>query len=199
MQRWYNEGYFLPTLLMKRTHLDNDWTPVGELVNRAGDQPVFLSPLVHAVPPPGLPRPLETVVDRAIPERNQHSPYQPVPTRSIRSSTLDSYLQNGSNASDSPSSSYGGRFVNASPDPATFDSRGQIGFDHNAESRIPFAATSGTVGPSGQRRATVTEHMDQLYGSNRGFGMARNAGVDALGFSGSCESRLFYTRTDRPK
>lgn len=182
MQRWYNEGYFQPTLLMKRTHLDTDFTPVGELVRRAGDQPVFLSPLVHTVAPPGLSRPLESVVDRAIPERNQHSPYQPVPTRSIRSSTLDSYLQNGSNAPDSPASSFGGRFVNGSPDPTPFGS--QSGLDHTEQSRMPFATPgAGTIGTPGQRRATVTDPMDQVFG-NRGFAMARQTSVDGMGYNG---------------
>ncbi|KAI0719107.1 hypothetical protein C8T65DRAFT_706478 [Cerioporus squamosus] len=181
MQRWYNEGYFQPTLLMKRTHLDSEFTPVGELVRRAGDQPVFLSPLVHAVAPPGLPRPLETVVDRAVPERNQHSPYQPVPTRSIRSSTLDSYLQNGSNASDSPASSFGGRFVNGSPDPTPFGS--QLGFEQNDQSRTPFTGpVAGAVGTPGQRRATMTDPMDQVFG-NRAFGMGRQAAADGPGYN----------------
>lgn len=192
MQRWYNEGYFQPSLLMKRTHLDSDWTTVGELVRRAGDQPVFLSPLVHAVPPPGLSRPLETVVDRIIPERNQHSPYQPVPTRSIRSSTLDSYLQNG-NVPDSPSSSFSGRFVNGSPDPSSLDGRvgGQMAYSDHAESRMPFATPgAGAIGTPGSRRGTVTDPMDQLYG-NRGFGIGRTPGMDGLGFSGA----YFYIRS----
>ncbi|TFK88525.1 hypothetical protein K466DRAFT_488754 [Polyporus arcularius HHB13444] len=188
MQRWYNEGYFQPTLLMKRTHLDADFTPVGELVRRAGDQPVFLSPLVHAVAPPGLSR-LETVVDRAIPERNQHSPYQPVPTRNIRSSTLDSYLQNGSNASDSPASSFGGRFVNGSPDPTPFGS--QLGLDQNDQSRTPFMTPgAGVVGTPGQRRATMTDPMDQVFG-NRGFGMGRPAAVDGAGYNGNDSPSVF--------
>ena len=174
MQRWYNEGYFQATLLMKRTQFDTDFTPVGELVQRAGDQPVFLSPLVHNPTPPGLAR-LDTVVDRAIPERNQHSPYQPVPLRSLRSSTLDSYLQNGSNVSDSPSSSFGGRF--ASPDIGA-----QAPFDQQPESRMPFAAKTSAIGtPS--RRATVDQAEPML--GNRGFnGIGRTPGVEGLGFGG---------------
>ncbi|KAI0757426.1 hypothetical protein C8Q80DRAFT_1091984 [Daedaleopsis nitida] len=192
MQRWHNEGYFQPTLMMKRTHLDTEWTPVGELVRRAGDQPVFLSPLVHAVAPPGLPRPLETVVDRAIPERNQHSPYQPVPTRTVRSSTLDSYLQNGS---ESPSSSFGGRFVNGSPDPAPFENSlgSQMGLDPTMESRIPFATPgTGTIGTPGQRRGTVGDGVDPMYG-NRALGVGR-PGVDGLGFVGN-EKPPTYSET----
>ncbi|KAI0662392.1 hypothetical protein C8Q70DRAFT_557263 [Cubamyces menziesii] len=179
MQRWHNEGYFTPDLLMKRTHLDTEWTPVRELVRRAGDQPIFLTPLVHTVAPPGLNRRLDTLVDGGIPERNQHSPYQPVPTRTLRSSTLDSYLANGS---ESPSSSFGGRFPNGSPDPAVFENRigGQLAFGQVAESRMPFAS-----GPQ-QRRATLNESVDPMFG-NRGFGglgAGRTPGVDGMAFGG---------------
>ncbi|KAI1786298.1 hypothetical protein LXA43DRAFT_1034392 [Ganoderma leucocontextum] len=185
MQRWYNEGYFQSTLLMKRTHLDTEWTPVGELVRRVGEgQPVFLSPLVHAVTPPGLSRPPENAVDRAVPERNQHSPHQPVPMRSVRSSTLDSYLQNGSNASDSPSSSLGGRFVNGSPDPAVFENRqgAQFTFDQHEQSRMPFAAPpAGAIGTP-QRRATQNEPVDSMIGTR--YAVGRTPGADGLGFGG---------------
>ncbi|KAH9927459.1 uncharacterized protein BXZ73DRAFT_90731 [Epithele typhae] len=179
MQGWHEQGYFQPALLMKRTHLDAEFTPMGELLRRAAGQPVFLSPLVHEISPPGLTRPIETVVDRAIPERLQHSPYQPVPTRSLRSSTLDSYLQNGSAASESPSSSFGGRLVNASP-----DTGGQAAYEQPTESRMPFA--SSAIGTPGQRRATMQDPVEQIF-TNRGFGMGRGSGVgiDALGFNGT--------------
>lgn len=166
---------------MKRTHLDAEFTPMAVLLRRAGNEPVFLTPLVHAPTPPGLNRPLDAVVDNGIPERNQQSPYQPVPTRSLRSSTLDSYL-NGAAAPESPSSSLGGRF--ATPDPAVFDNRigGQAGFNQGAESRMPFAS-----GP-GQRRATLNnESADPVFG-NRAFGnlgAGRTPGVDGIGFGGS--------------
>ncbi|KAI0761683.1 hypothetical protein BD413DRAFT_238921 [Trametes elegans] len=185
MQRWYNEGYFTPNLPMKRTHLDTEFTPVGELVRRAGDQPVFLTPRIHAPTPPGLNR----VVDSGIPERNQHSPYQPVPTRSLRSSTLDSYLNNGSAAPESPSSSFSGRYVNGSPDPAVIDNRigGQLGFNQGSESsRMPFA------GGVGQRRATLNE-PEPIYG-NRGFGnlgVGRTPGIDGISFSGGESPSVF--------
>ncbi|PIL30875.1 hypothetical protein GSI_07044 [Ganoderma sinense ZZ0214-1] len=185
MQRWYNEGYFQANLLMKRTHLDTDWTPVGELVRRVGEgQPVFLSPLVHNPTPPGLPRPAENVVDRAVPERNQHSPYQPVPMRSVRSATLDSYLQNSSSASDSPSSSFGGRFANGSPDPAVFDNRqgAQFAFDQPEQSRMPFATPSAGAMGTPQRRATQNETVDPMLGTR--YAVGRNSGTDGLGFGG---------------
>ncbi|KAI9059585.1 hypothetical protein FKP32DRAFT_1668552 [Trametes sanguinea] len=196
MQRWYNEGYFTPDLPMKRTHLDNDWTPVAELVRRAGDQPVFLTPLVHAVAPPGLNRRLDNVVDSGIPERNQQSPYQPVPTRNLRSSTLDSYLVNGSNVPESPSSSFGGRFTNGSPDPAIFENRigGQLGFNQGAESRMPFAS-----GP-GQRRATLNDSIEPVFG-NRAFGTlgaVRTQGLDGMGFSGNESPSVFNDNLHSP-
>ncbi|TBU26370.1 hypothetical protein BD311DRAFT_726243 [Dichomitus squalens] len=201
MQRWYNEGYFQPTLLMKRTNLDTNWTPVGELVLRVGEgQPVFLSPLVLAVTPPGLSRPLEHVVDRAVPERDQNSPYQPVPTRSIRSSTLDSYLQNGSNASDSPSSSIGGRFVNGSPDPSIFENRhgAQIGFDHLEQSRMPFATPgAAAIGTPGQRRATLNEPIEPVLGTR--YGIGRTPGADGLSFSGPDGPGVFNESTFRQR
>ncbi len=183
MQRWHESKYFTNDLLMKRTHLDTEWTPFGVLCGRAGDQPVFLTPLVHAPTPPGLPR-LDTVVNNGIPERNQQSPYQPVPTRNLRSSTLDSYLTNGGTVPESPSSSMGGgRF--ASPDPVVFDTRiggAQMGFNQGAESRMPFA------GGPGQRRATLNnESGDPIFG-NRAFASpvaGRTPGVDGMGFGGS--------------
>ncbi|KAI0651428.1 hypothetical protein C8Q79DRAFT_899047 [Trametes meyenii] len=195
MQRWHTGGYFTPDLLMKRTHLDNDWTSMGELMRRAGAQPVFLTPLVHAPTPPGLNRRLETVVDSAVPERNQHSPYQPVPTRSLRSSTLDSYLVNGSAPSESPSSSFGGRF-GGSPDPSVFDNRigGQQAFPQGAESRMPFAAGVG------QRRATLADNADPVYG-NRGFGnlgSGRTPGAEGLGFGGGESPSAFHDAVNSP-
>ncbi|KAI0367506.1 hypothetical protein BV20DRAFT_970473 [Pilatotrama ljubarskyi] len=196
MQRWYNEGYFTSDLLMKRTHLDTEWTPVGVLKRRAGDQPLFLTPLVHAPTPPGLNPRLDTVVDSGTPDRNQHSPYQPVPTRTLRSSTLDSYLTNGTTVPESPSSSFGGRFVNGSPDPSLLDNRlgGQIGFSQGTESRMPFAS-----GP-GQRRATLNESMDPMFG-NRGFGglsAGRTPGVDGIGFGGGDNPSVFNDVVSSP-
>ncbi|KAI8983348.1 hypothetical protein BD414DRAFT_490651 [Trametes punicea] len=196
MQRWFNEGFFTPDLLMKRTHLDNGWTPVAELMRRAGDQPVFLTPLVHAVAPPGLNRRIDNVADSGVPERNQHSPYQPVPTRTLRSSTLDSYLTNGPNvAPESPSSSFGGRFVSGSPDPGAFDNRisTQLSFNQAAESRMPFA-----TGP-GPRRATLNEAVDPF--SNRGFGNlgpARTQGLDGMGFGGNESPSVFNEALNGP-
>ncbi|KIJ45088.1 hypothetical protein M422DRAFT_29937 [Sphaerobolus stellatus SS14] len=54
MQKWYEEGYFSPDLLMKRTHIDADWTPVGELSVRADHEKLFYSSFLERGPPPGL-------------------------------------------------------------------------------------------------------------------------------------------------
>jgi PERQ amino acid-rich with GYF domain-containing protein len=56
MQQWHDEGYFSADLLMKRTHLETEWLPVGELARRLGGDKIFLSPLIAAVVPPGLSR-----------------------------------------------------------------------------------------------------------------------------------------------
>ncbi len=119
MQKWHDEGYFTPDLLMKRTQIDTDWTSVAVLTQRATG-PLFLTPQRPPLPP---------VLQR----HDHHSPmfqhaepfptYQPAPVRSLRSSTLDSFL-GGSNPSDSPSSSLGaGRYSNGSPDPSAFGGR----------------------------------------------------------------------------
>ncbi|KDQ54906.1 hypothetical protein JAAARDRAFT_160210 [Jaapia argillacea MUCL 33604] len=127
MQKWHDEGYFTPDLLMKRTHLDSEWVSVGEMSLRAGTDKIFLSPALLSSGPPGL-------------SRHSHSPhdgmaqiqepsvtaaaYQLAPNRALRSSTLDSYLSNPSPASVSPASSFGAaRFGNASPDAAAFGGR----------------------------------------------------------------------------
>ncbi|KAH9850659.1 hypothetical protein C2E23DRAFT_929799 [Lenzites betulinus] len=177
MQRWEEGGYFsTPGLVMKRTHLDNDWTPYSVLKARAGDRPLFLTPLPQAPTPPGLNR----VAESGIPERAQHSPYQPVPTRSLRSSTLESYITNGT-APESPASSLGGRFANGSPDPAIFENRisGQVGFNQGGESRMPFAS-----GP-GQRRATLNnEPIEPMFGNRFGTPGAGRTPGDGRAFGG---------------
>ncbi|OBZ78994.1 hypothetical protein A0H81_00307 [Grifola frondosa] len=188
MQRWYNDGYFTPELHMKRTHLDTDWTPVSELILRAGTQPIFLTPLFSSVPPPGLARRPDLVPERSVPQREQSLPYQPVPTRTLRSSTLDSYLQNGSTTSNSPTSSFGaGRFLNGSPDPATLD--GRVGShmypEQNAGSRLAgYTGAESSIGIPGQRR--FTETFDQSFPARPYGNLApgRSASIDGLGFSG---------------
>ncbi|KAF8559289.1 hypothetical protein OG21DRAFT_1480668 [Imleria badia] len=121
MQKWFDEGYFTPDLLMKRTHIDADWIAVGILERRAAGGKIFLSQISNG--PPGLTIHTESPKSYSpVHEQNMFNGYQPVPTRTLRT-TLDSYL-NGSSPIESPSSSLGGgRFGNGSPDPSTFGGR----------------------------------------------------------------------------
>lgn len=108
MQTWHDQGYFTPDLLMKRTQVDTEWISVGELVHRAAGPKIFLSPIT--VPgPPGLTRRIENLSDPLLHQRDSSpfgAPHQPVPIRSLRTPTLDSYI-NGNSQSASPSSSAG--------------------------------------------------------------------------------------------
>jgi PERQ amino acid-rich with GYF domain-containing protein len=155
MQKWCDDGYFTPDLPMKRTHLDTVWSTLEQLRRRCGSDRVFLTPLQPA--PPGL------VLRNHSPtqyEQTMNGPYQPAPIRSLRTSTLESYISTGSNHSGSPSSSFGaGRFGDSSPEPNAFGGRvigGQFyGGDHISNTRgsgfqttpeIP-SAFSGRRGP----------------------------------------------------
>ena len=124
MQKWYNDGYFSVDLPMKRTHYDTHWTTVGELVKQSKGENVFLRPLISAIPP-GLGRvngpPLQTYPQT---EHPYNEPYQPAPVRSLRASTIESYIISGSVPSDSPSSSNGAS--HSSPDPSMFGTRNKI-------------------------------------------------------------------------
>jgi PERQ amino acid-rich with GYF domain-containing protein len=141
MQKWYDEGYFTSDLLMKRTHLDTDWTPVGELGIRAGGDKLFLSSFSESGPPglaphPSIPSMNGQSFDRTGQplgqislQRPHHS--EPYPNGSplthfrnpvsTRSSALDSLLASSSNPSHSPASSFGAAGLapvpTASPDP----------------------------------------------------------------------------------
>lgn len=42
MQKWYDEGYFAPDLLIKRSQLDNEWIMVGELAMHARNGKLFI-------------------------------------------------------------------------------------------------------------------------------------------------------------
>ncbi|KAH7914466.1 hypothetical protein BJ138DRAFT_1143807 [Hygrophoropsis aurantiaca] len=117
MQKWFDEGYFTPDLLMKRTHFETDWIPVGELERRASGGKIFLSQPPASTGPPGLTH----LQGFGVSHEQNFNGYQPVPTRTLRTATLDSYLSSASNLSDSPASSFaGGRFGNGSPDANVF-------------------------------------------------------------------------------
>lgn len=194
MQNWYEVGYFTPDLLMRRTHIDNEWLPVGELARRAGGGKLFLSLPIVSTAPPGLSRQTEPSQPFTSAQQDQNAfsaPYQPVPTRSLRTSTLDSYLTS-SNPSDSPSSSFGaGRFSNDSPDPATFGGRA-AGNLYAGEAaiggRIPnYSASPRLVHQQG--RGTFNEPpLESTFDIHSGaFGnvaSGRASSVDNYGFNG---------------
>jgi PERQ amino acid-rich with GYF domain-containing protein len=157
MQKWYDDGYFAADLPMKRLQYDNEWSTVGELVQRSTGDKVFLSPL-RPVAPPGLTKrdstslhPINQSVDSIF-----SNPYQPSPIRSLRSSTLDSF--NGSNPSESPSSSLG-HFGNGSPDPLAYG--GIVGNGGNAyglQEGIGQLGFGGGVDLSGMRRNHLQDY-----------------------------------------
>jgi PERQ amino acid-rich with GYF domain-containing protein len=102
MQKWHDDGYFSPELLMKRTHIDTEWTTLGDLSRRSGGGKIFLSPArsssfsVRAESPlQGLTIPPE--------QKGSKAPFQPVPSQSFRPSGLDSYLGTPSSLTDTPS------------------------------------------------------------------------------------------------
>jgi PERQ amino acid-rich with GYF domain-containing protein len=128
MQKWYNDGYFSPDLLMKRTHVDTDWTSLGVLSHRAHGENLFLSPAPTSLLPPGLTgrtdSPLQNLPNSSD-QLGYNPPYQPALPRPLRATTLDSFISSTSNPSDSPSSSFSvGRY--GSPDPSAFGGRAGV-------------------------------------------------------------------------
>ena len=159
MQTWHDQGYFTPDLLMKRTQLDTEWISVGELVRRASGPKIFLSPIMVPAPPgpPGLIRRLENLDD---PRLHQHDsspfgvPHQPVPIRSLRTPTLDSYI-NGKSQSASPSSSAGpASHVFGNPEPSidtiSTSRRPYIDTSIDGLGRPPYPTTTTNYGFSGK-------------------------------------------------
>lgn len=152
MQKWYNDGYFSSDLPMKRVRYDTHWTTVAVLVQRSNGENIFLSPLLMA---PGL-GPGNDSPSPNLPaaEHMFNEPFQPAPIRSLRTSTLESYLNAGSLASDSPSSSLGASyFGNPSPDPTAFggrESKSYVGEDLNG--RMPGFALQDHTSIFGDRR-----------------------------------------------
>ncbi|KZT22108.1 hypothetical protein NEOLEDRAFT_1157903 [Neolentinus lepideus HHB14362 ss-1] len=179
MQKWHSDGYFTPKLLMKRTHIDLDWTSVGELTRRAGGGPIFLTPLAQSTAPPGLPRRSEPSLDQLMSPRDPtvvNQPYQPVPMRSLRTSTLDSYLNGASSTSASPSSSFGaGRFSNGSPDPAAFTNNLYSAGDPSVGIRGAIFGTPRDSLAEGQFRAGFNEIAFDSPFTHRSSPFDRNA------------------------
>ena len=164
MQKWYNEGYFSVDLPMKRTHYDTHWTTVGELVKQSNGESVFLRPLISAIPP-GLGRangsPLQTYPQT---EHPFNEPYQPAPVRSLRASTLESYLMAGSVPSDSPSSSIGAS--HSSPDPSMFGTRNKIyGSDVGINGRSTGLGVQEYFTPFTEKRTTSHDYPSDSNGT----------------------------------
>jgi PERQ amino acid-rich with GYF domain-containing protein len=187
MQKWYEGGYFTPDLLMKRTHTDNEWIPVGELAHRVGGGKIFLTLPTASTVPPGLSRHPEQppqVFSSSHDHNAYNTPYQPVPTRSLRTSALDPYLSSTFNSADSPSSSFGARrFSNGSPDPAVFGSR-MVGNMYAADAIS--ARMSGFAAPGPSFAAFNEPPLDQSLRAG-GFGnvaTGRASSVDNFGFNG---------------
>ena len=144
---------------MKRTQIDTDWISVGELTHRAAGLKIFLSPIMTPVPPgpPGLTRRLGDMSDPLLHQRDQSLfgvPHQPVPIRSLRTSTLESYI-NGNSQSASPSSSAGpGSHVFGNPEPPLntvgANRRPYIDAPIDSLSRSPFPSTTTTYGFNGK-------------------------------------------------
>lgn len=163
MQNWHDAGFFTPDLRMKRTHLDTEWISVGEMLARTDTNQIFLVPALPPAVPPGLGRRHDGVLESPA-QAPFTSPFQPVPSRNLRSATLDTYLSGPSTASNSPASSFSaGRFGNSSPDPHAFG--GQAGLystnDPIVGSRLQ---TSFSVAPEPARRATFGDPMLNPYG-----------------------------------
>ena len=152
MQSWHDQGYFTPDLLMKRTQIDADWISVGELTHRAAGPKIFLSPLMTpALPgPPGLTRRPDNLNE----SNPFNTPHQPVPIRSLHTSTLNSYI-NGNSQSASPSSSAGPTshlFTNPEPSINTIGGNRLPYNDSPIDGlgRSPFTNATATYGFNGK-------------------------------------------------
>jgi len=179
---------------MRRVNLDETWTPVGELAERAGAERIFFFNFDAPAVPPGLSRHREPSQEPVQPQRETNgynAPYQPVPTRSIHPSTLDSYFVSSSPASNSPSSSFGaGRFGNNSPDPAAFG--GLIGASISSGPTIgPRPGTVVDPAFVGARRVGYPDsHFDQGFNARASLassssGPARASSIDSYGLNPS--------------
>ncbi len=162
MQNWYDEGYFIPDLLMKRTHVDSNWTPVKDLLRLAGSLQLFLVPLnPHQPDTPPLHTPDQD------PTKHQFgSSYEPIP-RSLHGSPLD-YLHNGSSRTDSPTSSFStGRFGTNSPDTSGLgrvQNEGTVGGYPTVVDAQRHPTTEGSVGPSLGSQSSFVNHLPGQHG-----------------------------------
>ena len=196
MQKWYDEGYFTTDLLMRRASLDEDWTPVGELAQRAGGERIFFFNFDAPAAPPGLSRRREPSRDHFQQQRETNgynAPYQPVPTRTVHPN-LDSYFASSSPASNSPSSSFGaGRFGDNSPDPAAFGNLVGAPISSNVSPINPRPGTLTDPTFIGTRRTGYADApFEQGFALRAGVGNAgptRTSSVDSYGLNSSIPSQ----------
>lgn len=184
---------------MKRTHFDTEWISVGEMMARADTSQIFLIPSLPPPVPPGLGRHPEPISDSST-QSSFAPPYQPVPSRNLRSTTLDTYLGSSSTASNSPSSSFStGRFNNSSPDPAAFGGRAGLfpNTDPIVGSRLQTGFTA-TPEPHMQqgRRATYGDPLYNTFGNVTSpyagsVSSVQSPGVGGFGFGGGQSSHIF--------
>ena len=162
MQKWYDEGYFTPELLMRRTNIDADWVSVADLIRHAGSSKIFLSHQTGSAPP-GLSRPLDSSPPSAtlIPIEQSSEPYHPTPLRTLRTTALESYIGSGSNMSESPTSSFGGgTYSNDSPDIASHGAASTHSYSGLDANRVTGAnQVSDPSAFSGVRRSTYHDPM----------------------------------------
>ncbi|KAL5495164.1 SMY2 [Sanghuangporus weigelae] len=148
MQLWNDQGYFSDNLLMKRIHMDTGFAPLTDIKRRAQGERVFLSPLIDALPPPGLSHPVPAPAFNPILQRTGlvDLPRQSSPQSYGNNNTLDSFNVNGS-ITGSPSSSLGGSFARGpiSPDPIAIGSRFQR-FDAVLNGRVSAAGSYSSSG-----------------------------------------------------
>ncbi|KAH9994407.1 hypothetical protein BJV77DRAFT_994542 [Russula vinacea] len=184
MQKWYEEGYFAIDLLMRRVNLDEIWTPVGELAQRAGGERVFFFNFDTPAVPPGLSR-------RREPSRDPvGSPFH-----------LGLVLRLLVSCSNSPSSSFGtGRFGDNSPDPASF---GGLVVSPISSTDPPIGPRSGNViDPAfvGVRRTGYADaHFEQGFNVRTGLpntGSVRASSMDSYSFNSSISPQPPWTSSN---
>lgn len=151
MQKWYDEGYFTQDLLMKRTHVESEWTPVRVLEQLATSTPTFLTPLAPSRPP----EPPQPEVDYASLNGTRYD----ADPRPLAVPTLTARLHDGSNPSDSPLSSYSNpRFSNNSPDPTSYGARTTNGYTD-----VPNNSYSGVNTLEPPREPTLLDRLQSEY------------------------------------
>lgn len=170
MQKWYDSGYFTADLLMKRTHLETEWTAVRVLQQMAVSAPIFLTPMA----PPRPPEPQPVLIDFATLNGTR---YEPEMHRPLATSALNARLHDRSNPSDSPMSSYSNpHFSNHSPDPSVLGGRSVNG----GLGDMPLNSYSGLNAINAHRQSPAHDGRSQV--TNQGP-IGRN-GLDALNTNG---------------